>query len=111
MCLITSILGTILALFQFSEHLFAFLDILGVFAPSISAIYILDFFWLKEQKYDLSEIPSWGIKGLISWGIGSIVALLTYFNFFQLTHAHFIDSFLLAGIIYFLLNSILSEEF
>ena len=65
MCLITSILGTILALFQFSEHLFAFLDIMGVFAPSISAIYILNFFWLKEQKYNLSDIPSWGIKGLI----------------------------------------------
>jgi len=64
----------------------------------------LDFFWLKNQKYDLAEIPSWGIKGLISWGLGSIVALLTYFDFFQLTPAHFIDSFLIAGVIYFFLN-------
>ncbi len=110
MCLVTSILGTILALFQFSEHLFAFLDVLGVFAPSISSIYLLDFFWLKRQQYDLAKIPSWGINGLISWGLSSIIALLTYFEVFQITHAHFIDSFLLAGILYFLLELLPFEK-
>jgi len=104
MCILISILGTILALFQFSDHLFQFLDILGVFAPSISAIYLLDFFWIKQQQYDLANIEPWGIKGLISWGLSSIVALLTYFEVFQLTRAHFIDSFLIAGLLYFLLN-------
>ena len=104
MCLVTSVLGTMLALFQFSNYLFDFLDILGVFTPSISAIYLLDFFWLKKQQYDLAEIQSWGIKGLISWGISSTIALCTYFEVFQLTHAHFLDSFLIAGACYYLLN-------
>ncbi len=104
MSLITGLLGTLLALFQFSEYLFAFLDILGVFAPSISAIYIIDFFWVRNQKYDLSEINSWNTKGIISWAIASVIALLTYFEIFQLTHAHFIDSFLIAGILYAFLN-------
>lgn len=104
MSLITGLLGTILALFQFSEYLFAFLDILGVFAPSISAIYIIDFFWVRKQQYDLSEVDSWNKKGIISWTIASVIALLTYFEIFQLTHAHFIDSFLIAGILYALLN-------
>lgn len=81
-----------------------FLDILGVFTPSISAIYILDFFYLKKQHYDLDEIEAWGMKGLLSWGMSSIVALYTYFDVFQLTHAHFTDSFLLGGLIYVLLN-------
>ena len=103
MCLITSVLGTILALFQFSNYLFDFLDILGVFTPSISAIYLLDFFWLKKQHYDLAKIQPWGINGLISCGISSIIALCTYFEVFQLTHAHFLDSFLIAGLLYYLI--------
>ena len=104
MCIVTSVLGTLLALFQFSDYLFDFLDILGVFTPSISAIYLLDFFWLKKQHYDLAKIQPWGMEGLISWGISSIIALFTYFEAIQLTHAHFLDSFLVAGIIYFGLN-------
>lgn len=104
MCIVTSILGTVLALFGFSQFLFEFLDILGVFTPSISAIYMLDFFWLKQQQYDLDKIQKWGKKGLLAWGISSMVALFTYFGVFQLTHAHFLDSFLLAGGIYILVN-------
>jgi len=104
MSIVTSLLGTVLALFGFSQFLFEFLDILGVFTPSISAIYILDFFWLKQQEYDLDKIQKWGKKGLLAWGISSMVALFTYFGVFQLTHAHFLDSFLLAGGIYILLN-------
>jgi len=103
-CVVTSIAGTILALFQFSNHLFQFLDVLGVFTPSICAIYILDFFWLKKQNYNLTDIRDWNRNGLISWGISSIVALMTYSGMFQLTQAHFLDSFIIGGLIYFLLN-------
>jgi len=80
------------------------LDILGVLAPSISAIYLLDFFWFKNQNYDLADIKPWGMNGLISWGLSSIIALFTYFGTFQLSHAHFIDSFIVGGLIYFLLH-------
>lgn len=104
MCLITSGLGTVLALFQFSDYLFDFLNILGVFTPSISAIYILDFFWLKKQNYNLNDIKPWGVKGLISWGISSIIALLTYNEIIQLSHAYFMDSFIIGGLIYIVLN-------
>ncbi len=102
MCLVISVIGTILALFQFSDHLFDFLNILGVFTPSIAAIYILDFFWLKQQQYDLGKIQSWGFPALISWGLSSIITLFTYLDYFQLTHAYFVDSFFIAGICYFL---------
>jgi len=103
MCLVISVIGTILALFQFSDHLFDFLNILGVFTPSIAAIYILDFFWLKKQQYDLDKITSWGIPALLSWGISSIITLFTYLDYFQLTRAYFLDSFLIAGICYLIL--------
>ena len=41
---------------------------------------------------------------LISWGLSSVIAIFTYLEVFQLTHAYFIDSFLLGGIIYVLLK-------
>lgn len=104
MCLLASIIGTSMALFGFSTYFIDFLNILGVFAPSISAIYILDFFWVKNQQYDLDKIQAWGKPALISWVISSTISLLTYLNYFQITHAYFIDSFLIAGAIYFFLN-------
>jgi len=104
MCMIASVIGTIMALFGFSNYFIEFLNILGVLTPSIAAIYILDFFWLKKQRYELAEVQPWGIRALVSWGISSIIALLTYTEVFSLTGAYFVDSFLIAGMFYFLVN-------
>jgi len=104
MCLVCSLAGTILALFGFSNYLFEFLNILGVFTPSIAAIYIIDFFLIKQQQYNLDKIEQWGYKALISWAISSVVALLTYKSIFQITHVYFIDSLLIAAIVYLFLN-------
>lgn len=104
MCLVVSVIGTVLALCQFSNYLFSFLNIIGVLTPSIAAIYILDFFWLRNQEYELEKIIPWGKSALICWGLSSIIALLTYTEVFSLTGAYFVDSFLIAGIFYFLLN-------
>lgn len=103
-CIATSIVGTILALFGFSDYLFDFLNILGVFTPSVSAIYIIDFFLIKKQQYELDAIPVWGRNGLVAWAISSGITLLIYLDYFQLTQAYFIDSFLIAGVIYILLE-------
>ncbi len=103
-CIVTSFAGTLLALFGFSNYFFEFLNILAVFIPSISAIYILDFFWLKHQNYDLDKVQRWGKKGLISWVLSSLITLMTYQGLFQITHAYFVDSFLLAGLIFLFLN-------
>lgn len=104
LCIATSLVGTTMALFGFSNYFIEFLNILGVFTPSIAAIYILDFFWLKKQRYELEEVESWGMNALISWGISSVITFLTYSNVFQLTNAYFVDSFLIAGICYYLLS-------
>ena len=110
MTILISIVGTIVALLGFSDYLFDFLNILGVFAPSISSIYILDFFLIKKQNYAIEDIQAWGHIGLWSWGIGSLIALMTYLDVFQLTGAHFADSFFISGIIYFLLNKKIGKK-
>ncbi|WP_158978709.1 cytosine permease [Cellulophaga sp. L1A9] len=102
--LIASVFGILFALLGFSEYLFDFLNFLGVLAPSISAIYIINFYWVKKQRYELDEIPEWQPKALISWVLSSIITLFTYLEIFQLTHAYFIDSFILGGLLYGVLN-------
>ncbi|MUH35810.1 hypothetical protein D9O36_08165 [Zobellia amurskyensis] len=104
MTLISSVFGILFALLGFSNYLFDFLSFLGVLAPSISSIYIIHFYWVKKQHYMLSEIAEWEPKALISWVISSGVTVFTYLEIFQLTHAYFIDSFLLGGLIYTLLQ-------
>lgn len=100
----TGAIGTIVALFGFSNYLFDFLSFLGIFAPSISAIYIINFFWVRKQNYNLNEIKEWESFALISWGISSVITVFTYLEVFQLTQAYFLDSFLLGGSIYLFLK-------
>lgn len=102
--IIMGCLGIILALFGFSDYLFDFLDLLGVFAPSISAIYIINFFFVRKQNYNLNEIKEWELSALISWIVSSVITVFTYFEMFQLTHAYFVDSFILGGILYVVLT-------
>lgn len=104
MTLVMGVLGIALALYGFSNYLFDFLDLLGVFAPSISAIYIINFFWVRKQDYNLNEIKNWESSALISWGVSSLITFFTYFEVFQLSHAYFIDSFLIGGFLYVLLS-------
>lgn len=104
MTIISAITGIIVALLGFSDYLFDFLDLLGVLAPSISAIYIINFFFVKKEKYNLDEITEWEFPALISWILSSTITIFTYLEVFQLTQAYFIDSFLLGGIIYVILK-------
>ena len=104
MAIVTGAIGTIAALFGFSNYLFDFLSFLGIFAPSISAIYIINFFWVRKQNYNLNEIKELESAALVSWGISSLITVFTYLEVFQFTHAYFLDSFLLGGIIYLFLK-------
>ena len=100
MAIFSGIVGIVAALLGFSDYLFDFLNFLGILAPSISAIYIINFFWVKKQRYVLAEIVDWDYEALLAWVISSVITIFTYLEVFQLTHAYFIDSFLLGGLIY-----------
>lgn len=104
MTITAGVIGTLGALIGVAEYLFEFLSFLGVLAPSISAIYIINFFWVKKQEYHLDEITGWEAEALISWVISSVITTFTYFEVFQLSHAYFVDSFLLGGILYLVLK-------
>lgn len=102
--LLASIFGTVLALLGFSNYFIEFLNILAIFSPSLAAIYIIDFFYVRKQNYDLTKVNNWGIPALLIWAISSSFAMLAYLEIFSITKAYFIDSFLIAGVLYFGLN-------
>lgn len=109
--LVASFLGIAFALMGITEHFFVFLNTLGVLIPSISSIYLIHFYWIKKQRYELEDVQDWDYTALISWGIASVIAFCTYLELFELTHAYFVDSFLLGGLIYlFLKRSKLKNE-
>ena len=103
MVIAAGIVGICAALLGFSDYLFDFLNFLGILAPAISSIYIINFFWVKNQQYNLDDIKPWEPKALISWVLSSIITVFTYLEVFELTRAYFIDSFLLGGLIYLIL--------
>lgn len=102
--LVASFFGIALALMGITTYFFVFLNALGVLIPSISSIYLIHFYWIKKQRYEFEEVEDWDYEALISWGIASVIAFCTYLELFQLTHAYFVDSFLLGGLIYLLLK-------
>ena len=102
--IIAGILGTALALTGFSDYFIDFLNVLAVFSPAIAAIYIIDFFLIKKQNYELKNIEEWGIKALVSWVIGSLFAALAYYDVFNITGAYYVDAFIVGGILYWVLN-------
>lgn len=102
--LYTSVLGVFIALLGITEHFFVFLNALGVLIPSVSSIYIAHFVWIKKQVYQIGDVQDWSFSALISWSVASIISFCTYLELFQLTQAYFVDSFLIGGILYFVLN-------
>jgi len=99
--IVSGILGTGLALAGFTDYFIDFLLLLAVFSPAIAAIYIIDFFYIRNQSYELDEVEDWGIPAFVSWILGSGFALIAYWEVFSITGAYFLDAFLVAGVVYF----------
>lgn len=102
--IVASIIGTFLAILGFSKYLFEFLEFLGIFAPSISAVYIIHFFFIKQQVYNLNEIQLWEREAFIAWILSSVISAMTFKEVFQITGAYFIDSIVLGALIYLVLK-------
>lgn len=102
--LVTSVVGTLMALAGFSDYFIEFLNILAVFSPAIAAIYIIDFFYIRKQDYNLDKVIDWGLPALLAWLLSTILACCSYYDVITLSGAYFVDSFLIGGIAYVLFS-------
>ena len=108
--IIGGILGTGLALVGFADYFIDFLLILAVFAPAIASIYIIDFFYVHKQSYELDAVEEWGWSALISWGLGSAVAMVAYYELFSITGAYFVDAFVVGGAVFYILSMLIKGK-
>lgn len=99
---LSGVLGTVLALVGFANYFIDFLNILAVFSPAIASIYIVDFFIVRKQQYNLEEVDNWGWAAFASWVIASGLALIAYMDLFSITGAYFVDAFFVGGLMYWI---------
>lgn len=81
----------------------SFLLFLGIAAPPVAGIYIVDFFLHRRRGYDEALLETQaGIKTstFIIWLTGSVMGYLTAYNVLTLTGIPSIDSILLSALLY-----------
>lgn len=74
--LASGVIGTLLAVLGITNYFNAFLNILSVFIPPIVGVVAVDYFVLKKgDPAAWEEKPGVNWAGVISWAVGSVVAL------------------------------------
>lgn len=74
--LIAGVVGTLLAVFGITNYFNSFLNILAVFIPPIVGVVAVDYFVLRKgDPAKWESKPGVNLAGMISWVIGSVVAL------------------------------------
>lgn len=99
--------AAILGSLDASAWLPSFLLFLGIAAPPVAGIVIVDFFQYRLRGYDPSLLKRersihWEVFGV--WLIASVVGYLTAYGVFSLTQIPSIDSILISAILYGLLG-------
>lgn len=108
--LAASAAGTALALSGFMAHFQDFIFGLSVFIPPIASIYLVDFFFVRRQRYDMAELqrmPAWGWAALLAWAAASAVAGLSSYGGWQFSGLPTLDALLTAAVIYPMLAHLL----
>ena len=101
--LAASAMGTIIALTGFMDHFQEFIFGLSVFIPPIASIYLVDFFFVRGQHYDLAELehqPPWGWAALLAWMLASAVAWLSSYGGWQFSGLPTLDALVTAALAY-----------
>jgi cytosine permease len=109
--LAASILGTTMALAGIMDHFIPFVTMLGIATPPVGGIYVVDYFFIRKQRYDLKDLSDQpggriGWPALISWACASGVGAASEMKWWTLTALPGLDSLLAAGLVYFLLAKI-----
>lgn len=101
-----SVLGTLLALGGFMGYFEDFLSVLSLIVPPVASIYLVDFFWIRRQRYhleDLAHQSAWGFPALGAWLAASAVAAASGFGLMHLSGLPALDGLLVAAVLYALL--------
>ncbi|RVT93470.1 cytosine permease [Sphingomonas crocodyli] len=106
--------GILLAVLGITDALIPFLLLLSITIPPIAGIYVVDFFLIRSQHYDLdrlTEEPAISASAFGAWALGISVATITSHGMMSLSGMPAADSILASSALYLLFARYLSPLF
>ena len=109
MTVVCGTVGTLGTFLGILDHFVPFLIYLSVLFTPVGSIYIVDFFFVRNQQYHLEDLPkqpaiSW--PALAAWMVGSAASYATAEQFMTLSGSSTIDALLVPAIVYILLMKV-----
>ncbi len=98
--------GTLVTFLGILDHFVPFLIYLSVLFTPVGSIYIADFFFLRNRRYcleDLPKLPAVSWPALAAWAVGSTVSYATAEETIVLTGSSTIDALVVPAIVYVVL--------
>jgi cytosine permease len=104
--LIITAIGFVMTLYIWN-YIFIWVDFIGTFLPPISAMILVEYFATRKQRLP-AGVPPVNIAAYIAWGIGAILGFYTGVTLKLGIGA--INSFIIAGIVYFILRLLMPPK-
>jgi len=96
------------ALSGIADHFIPVLIVLGVVSAPIAAVYVVDFFGVKQQRYDfdtLLRLRAFRKSAFAAWALGALAGLAGTYYGHSVTGLPAIDSILVAAFAYLLMSN------
>ena len=104
-CILAGLVGTAFAASGITDYFLSFLILLGVCIPPIAGIYLADFYFVSNKRYDLlklKKVPAIHIEAFLAWLLGICIASMTSRDIITLTTIPSCDAVLTAFAVYIL---------
>jgi len=95
------------ALLGIADHFVPALIVLGVISAPLAGVYVIDFYVVKRQRYDvdtMNALPATRASAFAAWILGSIAGLAGTYYGYAVTGIPAVDSILLAALAYFIMS-------
>jgi cytosine permease len=102
-----ALVALVAALLGIADHFIPVLIILGVISAPLAGVYVVDFFGVNHQRYDLGTIdslPAIRASAFAAWILGSAAGLAGTYYRHSLTSIPAVDSILIAAFAYFIMS-------
>ncbi len=105
--IVLGIAGTVVASFNLLDNFTDFLFSLSIVFTPVAAIYVVDYFFVRNQvayqPHELERGNKVNIIALTAWGFGILSSLSVNQGFFTLTSIEVFDAIIISSAIYYLL--------
>lgn len=112
--LVGGVLGAVIASLNLLDNFTGFIFSLSILFSPVAAIYIVDFFFIQQQKIyqieQLNQTTTFNFQALVAWGGGIIFAMMVNNGWLTLTGIEVCDAMLITAPLYFVIKKIMTNN-